>query len=417
MIPQLWFAPVDLSRFDFASLACLAIALAPASRSDPPNSMTETSEAFSFRVTATDGAARLGVISTSHGMIRTPAFMPVGTAATVKAMYPHEVRELGTDVVLGNTYHLMLAPGAERIARLGGLHEFMGWPHSILTDSGGFQVMSLAKLRKLDERGVVFQSHIDGSRHELTPERAMEIQGLLGSDIQMQLDECVRLPCPFEDVERAMRLSLRWGERSRLAFGRQPGRAIFGIVQGGADKSLRTTSARELAAMEFDGYAIGGLAVGEPQSVMLDMIETVEPWLPASKPRYLMGVGTPDDLLESLSRGVDMFDCVMPTRAGRHGLVFTRHGRMNLRNAQHADDPRPIDEASSSPAARDFSRAYWRHLVKSGEILAMMALTAVNIAYYQDLMAGARAAIENRRLSQYISEVKSGWNAGKNDDA
>ncbi|MFZ0210340.1 MAG: tRNA guanosine(34) transglycosylase Tgt, partial [Roseiarcus sp.] len=344
--------------------------------------MAETGKDFSFHIGARDGAARLGAISTSRGTIPTPAFMPVGTAATVKAMYPGEVRALGVDVVLANTYHLMLAPGAERIARLGGLHKFMGWPHPILTDSGGFQVMSLAKLRKLDERGVVFQSHIDGSRHELTPERAMEIQGLLGSDIQMQLDECVRLPCPFEDVERAMRLSLRWGERSRVAFGTQPGRAIFGIVQGGAERSLRTTSARELASMEFDGYAIGGLAVGEPQAVMLEMIETVEPLLPTLKPRYLMGVGTPDDLLESLSRGVDMFDCVMPTRAGRHGLVFTRPGRMNLRNARWVDDPRPIDEASSAPAARDFSRAYWRHLVKSGEILAMMALTAVNLAYY-----------------------------------
>jgi queuine tRNA-ribosyltransferase len=374
--------------------------------------MAETGKDFSFHVGARDGAARLGAISTPRGTIRTPAFMPCGTAATVKAMYPGEVRALGADVVLANTYHLMLAPGAERIARLGGLHKFMGWPHPILTDSGGFQVMSLAKLRKLEERGVVFQSHIDGSRHELTPERAMEIQGLLGSDIQMQLDECVRLPCPFEDVERAMRLSLRWGERSRAAFGTQPGRAIFGIVQGGAERSLRTTSARELASMEFDGYAIGGLAVGEPQAVMLEMIETVEPLLPTSKPRYLMGVGTPDDLLESLSRGVDMFDCVMPTRAGRHGLVFTRHGRMNLRNARWADDPRPIDEASSAPAACDFSRAYWRHLIKSGEILAMMALTAVNLAFYQDLMAGARAAIENRRLHQYIVEVKSGWMVG-----
>ena len=379
--------------------------------------MAETSEVFFFHVGARDGAARLGAISTPRGTIRTPAFMPCGTAATVKAMYPGEVRALGVDVVLANTYHLMLAPGAERIARLGGLHKFMGWPHPILTDSGGFQVMSLAKLRKLEERGVVFQSHIDGSRHELTPERAMEIQGLLGSDIQMQLDECVRLPCPFEDVERAMRLSLRWGERSRAAFGTQSGRAIFGIVQGGAERSLRTTSARELASMEFDGYAIGGLAVGEPQAVMLEMIETVEPQLPTLKPRYLMGVGTPDDLLESLSRGVDMFDCVMPTRAGRHGLVFTRHGRMNLRNARWADDPRPIDEASSAPAARDFSRAYWRHLVKSGEILAMMALTAVNLAYYQDLVAGARLAIENRRLAQYIEEVKSGWMRGESAGA
>jgi len=375
--------------------------------------MTTTTPDFSFRVHARDGAARLGAIATPRGEIRTPAFMPVGTAATVKAMYPGEVRALGADVVLGNTYHLMLAPGAERIAALGGLHKFMNWPHPILTDSGGFQVMSLAKLRKLSERGVVFQSHIDGSRHELTPERSMDVQRLLGSDIQMQFDECVRLPCSPQEAERAMRLSLRWAERSRLAFGSQPGHAIFGIVQGGAEKPLRVESARELAAMDFHGYSIGGLAVGEPQDVMLDMIETVEPWLPQHKPRYLMGVGTPDDLLKSLARGVDMFDCVMPTRAGRHGMVFTRHGRMNLRNAKYADDPRPIDFASSAPAARDYSRAYWRHLVKSGEILAMMALTAVNIAYYQDLMAGARAAIAEGRLADYIARTQAGWAQGE----
>ena len=379
--------------------------------------MTETSDAFAFHIHARDGAARLGAITTPRGTIRTPAFMPVGTAATVKAMYPQEVRALGADIVLGNTYHLMLTPGAERIARIGGLHNFMNWPHPILTDSGGFQVMSLSKLRKLSENGVVFQSHIDGSRHELTPERAMEIQRLLGSDIQMQFDECVRLPCSPEEAERAMRLSLRWAERSRVAFGSQPGHAIFGIVQGGAEKALRIESARALAGMDFHGVAIGGLAVGEPQDVMLEMIETVEPWLPKDKPRYLMGVGTPDDLLQSLSRGVDMFDCVMPTRAGRHGMVFTRHGRMNMKNARFADDPRPIDAASSAPAARDYSRAYWRHLVKNGEILGMMALTAVNIAYYQDLMAGARAAIGEGRLSDYIGEVKAAWEAGEKDGA
>ena len=374
--------------------------------------MTETAD-FSFTVLARDKTARLGRIDTPRGTIRTPAFMPVGTAATVKAMYPAEVRALGADVVLGNTYHLMLTPGAERIASLGGLHHFMQWPHPILTDSGGFQVMSLAKLRKLSERGVVFQSHIDGSRHELTPERSMEIQRLLGSDIQMQLDECVKLPCSYEEAERAMRLSLRWAERSKLAFGKQPGRAVFGIVQGGQERALRIESARELAAMDFPGYSIGGLAVGEPQAVMLDMIETVEPHLPQEKPRYLMGVGTPDDLLQSLRRGVDMFDCVMPTRAGRHGMVFTRHGRMNLKNARFADDPRPIDEASSALAGRAFSRAYWRHLVKNGEILGMMALTAVNLGYYQDLMAGARAAIGQGRLDDYIDEVKAGWERGE----
>src|SRR5271165_4611097 len=325
------------------------------------------SDDISFAVSAVDGAARLGAIATSRGVIRTPAFMPVGTAATVKAMHPEAVRALGADIVLSNTYHLMLAPGADRIAALGGLHKFMNWPHPILTDSGGFQVMSLAKLRKLSEKGVAFQSHIDGSLHELTPERAMEIQRLLGSDIQMQFDECVRLPCSSEEAERAMRLSLRWAERSKIAFGEQPGRAVFGIVQGGTEKDLRISSAGALVEIGFHGYAIGGLAVGEPQAVMLDMIETVIPHLPREQPRYLMGVGAPDDLLQSLLRGIDMFDCVMPTRAGRHGLAFTRRGRLNLRNARFADDPRPIDPLSSSSVARTYSRAYWRHLVKSGE--------------------------------------------------
>ena len=368
---------------------------------------------FIFSVHAVDGAARAGAITTPRGVIRTPAFMPVGTAATVKAMYPEQVRALGADIVLSNTYHLMLSPGAERIAKLGGLHKFMNWPHPILTDSGGFQVMSLSKLRKLDERGVVFQSHVDGSRHELTPERAMEIQHLLGSDIQMQFDECVRLPCSRQESERAMRLSLRWAERSKAAFAAEPGRAVFCIVQGGVEKDLRVQSARELVGIGFDGYAIGGLAVGEPQAEMLEMLDTVAPHLPADRPRYLMGVGTPDDLIESLSRGVDMFDCVMPTRAGRHGMVFTRRGRLNLRNARFADDPRPIDPLSSAAVARDYSRAYWRHLVKSGEILAMMALTAINLAYYQDLMAGARKAIGERRLGEFIAEVRTGWAEGE----
>jgi queuine tRNA-ribosyltransferase len=375
------------------------------------------SDAFSFSVRAVDGAARLGAITTPRGVVRTPAFMPVGTAATVKAMYPQEVRALGADVVLANTYHLMLAPGAERIAALGGLHRFMNWSGPILTDSGGFQVMSLAKLRKLDERGVVFQSHIDGARFELTPERAMEIQGLLGADIQMQFDECVRLPCARAEAERAMRLSLRWAERSQAAFAAEPGRALFGIVQGGVEKDLRVESARSLASLGFDGYAIGGLAVGEPQAEMLATIEAVVPRLPIDKPRYLMGVGAPDDLLECLARGVDMFDCVMPTRAGRHGMVFTRRGRLNLRNARFADDPRPIDPASRAAAGRDYSRAYWRHLVKSGEILAMMALTAVNLAYYQELMAGAREAIAAGRLADFVAEAKAGWAEGERSGA
>jgi queuine tRNA-ribosyltransferase len=289
----------------------------------------------------------------------------------------------------------------------------MNWPHPILTDSGGFQVMSLARLRKVSERGVVFQSHIDGSRHELTPERAMDVQRLLGSDIQMQLDECVRLPVPHDEAERAMRLSLRWAERCKLAFGHEPGRAIFGIVQGGTEKNLRLFSAMALVETGFDGYAIGGLAVGEPQAAMLETIEAVMPALPFDRPRYLMGVGTPDDLLKSLRRGVDMFDCVMPTRAGRHGLAFTRRGRLNLRNARFADDPRPVDPQSSSPMARDYSRAYWRHLLKSGEIFAMMGLTEINLAYYHDLLAGARQAIGEGRLDAYIAEAQRNWAEGE----
>ncbi len=375
--------------------------------------MTST---FSFAVLAVDGAARLGAIATPRGVVRTPAFMPVGTAATVKAMRPEDVRATGADIVLSNTYHLMLAPGAERIDGLGGLHRFMNWPHPILTDSGGFQVMSLAKLRKVSEQGVTFKSHIDGSRHELTPEWSMKIQRLLGADIQMQLDECVKLPCPPEEAEHAMRLSLRWAERSKAAFGEQPGRALFGIVQGGVETALRIESAKALVAMGFDGYAIGGLAVGEPQADMLAMIETIIPHLPEDRPRYLMGVGTPDDLMQALRRGVDMFDCVMPTRAGRHGMVFTRRGRMNLRNARFADDPRPIDPLSPSPMARDYSRAYWRHLVKSGEILAMMGLTEINLAYYQELMAGARKAIGEGRLDAYVAETRRGWAEAETED-
>ena len=370
------------------------------------------SERFSFTVHATDGAARTGLISTSRGDIRTPAFMPVGTAATVKAMYADQVKELGADVVLGNVYHLMLRPGAERVASLGGLHKFMNWPHPILTDSGGFQVMSLSKLRKLDENGVTFQSHIDGARHVLTPERSMEIQNLLGSDIQMQLDECIKLPATDKEVERAMRLSLRWAERSRRAFTDAPGRACFGIVQGGGVPALRVESAKALADMDFHGYSIGGLAVGEPQDVMLAMIEETEPHLPTGKPRYLMGVGSPDDLLESVKRGVDMFDCVMPTRAGRHGLAYTRFGRVNLRNARHAEDKACLDELAACPAARDYSRAYLHHLAKSGEILGMMLLTWANLSYYQELMSGMRAAIAQGSFEDFYAETKAGWARG-----
>ncbi|MFG1358005.1 tRNA guanosine(34) transglycosylase Tgt [Xanthobacter pseudotagetidis] len=371
------------------------------------------SDTFSFAVSATSGAARTGIVSTPRGAIRTPAFMPVGTVATVKGLYFDQVRQAGADIVLANTYHLMLRPGAERVARLGGLHTFMGWDGPILTDSGGFQVMSLSSLRKMSEQGVTFRSHVDGALHEMSPERSIEIQGLLGADIQMQLDECVRLPCEDAEAERAMRLSLRWAERSKRAFEAQPkGRALFGIVQGGAVPALRVESARALADMDFPGHSIGGLAVGEPQEVMLAMIETVEPHLPAAKPRYLMGVGTPDDLLEAVARGIDMFDCVMPTRSGRHALAFTRFGRINLKNARHAEDPRPLDEASDCPALRDYSRAYLHHLVRCEEMLGAMLISWANIHYYQQLMAGARAAIAAGRYADYVAETKEGWARG-----
>ncbi len=367
---------------------------------------------FSFSVSARDGAARRGDISMPRGTIRTPAFMPVGTAGTVKAMYPEQVRATGADIVLGNTYHLMLRPGAERVAELGGLHEFMRWPHPILTDSGGFQVMSLSALRKLTEDGVTFRSHLDGSEHHMSPERSIEIQRLLGADITMQLDECVALPCPDEEAERAMLLSLRWAERSKSAFGSEPGRGLFGIVQGGTVPALRRKSAVGLVDIGFDGYAVGGLAVGEPQEVMLQTLDVTVPLLPEDRPRYLMGVGTPDDLLKSVMRGIDMFDCVMPTRAGRHGQAFTRFGRINLRNARHADDPRPLDEESDCPAARDYSRAYLHHLVKAGEYLGAMLLTWANIHYYQSLMSGIRSAIEDGRLEAFAAETQAAWERG-----
>jgi queuine tRNA-ribosyltransferase len=323
-----------------------------------------------------------------------------------------QVKALGADIILGNTYHLMLRPGAERVAALGGLHVFSRWDGPILTDSGGFQVMSLSGLRTLDKDGVTFRSHVDGSSHRLTPERSVEIQTLLDSDIIMQLDECVKLPADRAAIEKAMRLSLDWAARSKNAFGTQPGKAIFAIVQGGDDRELRVQSAQALAEMDFPGYAIGGLAVGEPQAVMLEMIETVEPHLPRDKPRYLMGVGTPDDLVESVARGVDMFDCVMPTRAGRHGLAYTRFGKINLRNARHAEDSRPLDEASTCAAAREYSRAYLHHLTRTNEILGMMLLTEINLAYYQGLMAGVRAAIAAGRFAAFKAEMKDGWGRG-----
>ncbi|WP_163266713.1 tRNA guanosine(34) transglycosylase Tgt [Chelativorans alearense] len=370
------------------------------------------SDTFTFRVLASDGQARRGEISMPRGTVRTPAFMPVGTAGTVKAMYMDQVQAVGTDIVLGNTYHLMLRPGAERVARLGGLHEFARWPHPILTDSGGFQVMSLAALRKIREEGVTFRSHVDGQVYEMSPERSIEIQGLLDADIQMQLDECVRLPAPRKDVERAMELSLRWAERCKDAFGDQPGKAMFGIVQGGIDPDLRARSAAVLSAMDLKGYAVGGLAVGEPQEVMLEVLEATCPALSAEKPRYLMGVGTPDDILKSVARGIDMFDCVMPTRAGRHGLAYTRRGKINLKNARHAEDPRPLDEESDCPAARDYSRAYLHHLVKSGEALGAMLLTWNNLAYYQRLMADIRAAIEEGLLEERAAGMREEWARG-----
>jgi len=372
---------------------------------------------FSFDLLSTDGGARRGRLQTAHGTVETPAFMPVGTQATVKAMFPEDVAATGAEVVLGNTYHLMLRPTAERVARLGGLHTFMRWPKTILTDSGGFQVMSLASLRKMSEEGVAFQSHIDGSRHMLTPERSVEIQGLLGSDIQMQLDECVRLPAERAEIERGMRLSLRWAERSRAAFeamgGPAKGQALYGIVQGGDDPGLRVASAEALAAMPFEGYSIGGLAVGEPQAVMLEMLDVTCPALPAAKPRYLMGVGTPHDIVEAVARGVDMFDCVMPTRAGRHGLAYTRLGPVNLKNARHADDPAPLDPESDCPASRDYSKAYLHHLFKSGEALGAMLLTWNNVATYQHLMRTLRQAIEAGRFEAVRAEMAGVWAKGE----
>ena len=366
---------------------------------------------FTFTLHKTDGMARRGDFVTPHGRVQTPAFMPVGTAATVKGLHPEDVAETGAEIVLGNTYHLMLRPGPERVAALGGLHSFMNWPLPILTDSGGFQVMSLSSLRKLTEQAVTFRSHLDGTMFELSPERAIEIQALLGADISMQLDECLKLPARREEIERAMALSLRWAERSRRAFESRirAGYALFGIVQGGDDIPLRQESARELVNIGFEGYAIGGLAVGEPQEVMLAMIDVVEPHLPAGKPRYLMGVGTPDDIVEGVRRGVDMFDCVMPTRAGRHGLAYTRFGKINLKNARHAEDTRPLDEESSSPAARDYSRAYLHHLVKANEILGAMLLSWANVAYYQDLMRGIRSAISARRFADFARETRENW--------
>ncbi|MBB4265977.1 tRNA guanosine(34) transglycosylase Tgt [Roseospira visakhapatnamensis] len=368
--------------------------------------------AFRYTRLATDGAARLGRVETAHGAIDTPAFMPVGTAATVKAMRPESVAETGAQIVLGNTYHLMLRPGAERVARLGGLRAFMAWPGPVLTDSGGFQVMSLAKLRRLDDDGVTFQSHVDGSRHRLTPERSVEIQHLLGATITMAFDECTPYPATEEQAAASMRLSMRWAGRCRAAFVERPGHALFGIVQGGVYPHLRTESAAALTGIGFDGYAIGGLAVGEPHDAMLRMLEHTAPLLPDDRPRYLMGVGRPQDILAAVRRGVDMFDCVMPTRSGRTAQAFTRRGTVNLRNARHAEDPRPLDEGCSCPCCQGHTRAYLHHLIRAGEILGPMLLTWHNLQYYQDLMAGIRAAIAEGRLDAFATAVLAGYEAG-----
>ena len=373
------------------------------------------SEAFTFTLSKTEGMARRGAFTTPHGSVQTPAFMPVGTAGTVKGLTPEVVRETGAEIVLGNTYHLMLRPSPERVAALGGLHTFMNWPLPILTDSGGFQVMSLSSLRKLTEKAVTFRSHLDGTMFELSPERSIEIQALLGADISMQLDECLKLPAKREEMQRAMELSLRWAERSRRAFEarKADGYALFGIVQGGDDMALRHESARELVNIGFEGYAIGGLAVGEPQAVMLKVVEETTPALPAARPRYLMGVGTPHDLLEAVARGVDMFDCVMPTRNGRHGMAFTRFGQINLSNARHADDARPLDAQSPHPAARTYSRAYLHHLVKANEMLGAILLSSINLAYYQDLMRGMRDEIEAGTFADFRQATKEQWQRGE----
>ncbi len=358
---------------------------------------------FGFTLQASDGQARKGVIHTPRGEIRTPAFMPVGTAATVKAMLPDSVRATGADILLGNTYHLMLRPTAERVARLGGLHKFMNWPRPILTDSGGFQVMSLGPLRKLTEEGVRFSSHIDGSKHMLTPERSMEIQRLLGSDIVMCFDECPALPATDEVVAKSMRLSMRWAQRSRDAFGDRPGHALFGIMQGGVNRDLREESAKALQGIGFDGYAVGGLAVGEGQEAMFSVLDYAPGFLPEDKPRYLMGVGKPDDIVGAVERGIDMMDCVLPSRSGRTGQAWTRRGQVNIKNQRHQDDPRPLDENCTCPCCTGFSRAYLHHVFKAQEIIASMLITWHNLHYYQELMQGLRDAIGAGQLPAFVA--------------
>ena len=361
------------------------------------------SAAFSFEILAADGAARRGVVTTAHGAIDTPAFMPVGTAGTVKAMLPESVAATGAQIILGNTYHLMLRPGAERVAKLGGLHVLMNWQAPILTDSGGYQVMSLASLRKIDEAGVTFRSHLDGSQHVLTPERSIEIQHLLDADIAMALDECTPFPATEAETRKSMALSMRWAARSRQAFPARPGYGIFGIVQGGIFPELRRQSAAALREIGFDGYAVGGLAVGEGQETMFRILDETVPALPVDRPRYLMGVGKPADIVGAVARGIDMFDCVLPTRSGRTAQAFTRSGTLNLRNARHAEDEAPLDAACACPACTSYSRAYLHHLCRCGEILASMLLTWHNLRYYQDLMAGLRAAIASGTLGDFVA--------------
>jgi queuine tRNA-ribosyltransferase len=372
---------------------------------------------FLFSLKARDADARLGEIATLRGAIRTPAFMPVGTAAAVKAMLPETVRATGADIILANTYHLMLRPGAERIAKLGGLHRLMGWEGPILTDSGGYQVMSLSKLRRIDEYGVTFQSHIDGATLEITPRRAIEVQCLLGADIQMVLDECTPFPATRDEAKSSMELSMRWAERSKQAFQdlSASGQALFGIVQGSIYPDLRKESVLALKSIDFDGYAIGGLAVGEGHQAMLDTLAVTTAVLPEDRPRYLMGVGTPLDLLAAIARGTDMFDCVMPTRSGRHCQGFTWTGRLNLRNARYAEDPTPLDSESTCPAAR-YSRAYLHHLVMSGETLGAMLLSWANVHFYQELMARARDAIHAGDFAIFAQDVKRRYR-GSSDES
>jgi queuine tRNA-ribosyltransferase len=367
---------------------------------------------FSFTLLARDGAARCGRMATAHGTVETPAFMPLGTAGTVKAMRPEDVVATGAEIILGNTYHLMLRPGAERIAALGGLHRFMNWPKPILTDSGGFQVMSLAKLRKIDERGVTFRSHLDGTLYELSPERAVDIQRLLGADITMVLDECTPFPAEEREAERSTALSMRWAERCKKAYASRPGCALFGIVQGSVYPALRQRSADALRAIGFDGYAVGGLAVGEGQASMFAVLDETVPALPQDRPRYLMGVGKPADIIGAVMRGIDLFDCVLPTRSGRTAQAFTRHGAVNLRNARHMDDPRPLDERCACATCRQYTRAYLHHLVRAGEILASMLLTAHNLHYYADLMRDLRTAIESGTLGDVAARIAQAHAAG-----